>query len=539
MHAMGCLGPRTLLAAVCACASLAAQVPQQDPLIFKTKVNVITVPVVVRDKNGKVVDGLRQEDFQLFDKGKLQTISNFSIERAEGNAAPGLPAAGRTTDVGNSAAPTPRFVAFFFDDINLAFENISITRTAFQKYLAAKVRPGDRAGIFTTSGLTNLDFTDDRAQLDAAVRKIVPHPMAALAGCPGMSALEAIRILDLGDSQLLQKKAAQAVAAHCARDIPTGMGVAQGAAQNVKAAVDIRVRDLLDTMANAIRGMAQLPGQRVLVLASPGFIKSVDHSEGGVIDLAIRSNVVINALDGRGLVTSLSSRGPEAEAAMAGILAELSEDTGGKFIHNTNDFEGGFEQLASAPEATYMLGFSPLALNFDGSYHALKVTLQAPGGMSVQARRGYYAVESHPAETAKSTPLAQPVQTESLSMADSTDIAISGTAELVSGASQPAVKLKLSLNPSGLSLRPEEQGSRLKISRTVVELNAKGVALVEAKDAKDILVPTQSMEAIYREGIHWEQTLPVVPDAFAVRVTVRDETSGHVGSLTLPMSDVK
>ena len=55
-----------------------------EPALFKARVNLVMVPVVVRDRKGNAVGNLKQEDFQLFDKGKPQYIARFSMERAAG-----------------------------------------------------------------------------------------------------------------------------------------------------------------------------------------------------------------------------------------------------------------------------------------------------------------------------------------------------------------------------------------------------------------------------------------------------------------------
>src|ERR1700722_8587899 len=78
---------------------------QDDSVVFRSKVTLVTVPVVVRDKSGKPVGTLLQEDFQLFDKGKLQVISKFSVEKSGGAAIARTPAAVAGRTVEQSSAP--------------------------------------------------------------------------------------------------------------------------------------------------------------------------------------------------------------------------------------------------------------------------------------------------------------------------------------------------------------------------------------------------------------------------------------------------
>jgi len=55
---------------------------------------------------------------------------------------------------------------------------------------------------------------------------------------------------------------------------------------------------------DVIRRLASMPGQRVLVLVSPGFITSTLQLEASeIVDRATRANIVINTIDARGLYT--------------------------------------------------------------------------------------------------------------------------------------------------------------------------------------------------------------------------------------------
>jgi VWFA-related protein len=113
-------------------------VSRDAPPTFRAKVNLVLVPVVVRDRDGHAVGNLKKEDFQLFDKGKPQTISRFSVEsgkgseiklRPDGAAVVATPAApGEPEETKPGEAPPKRFVAYLFDDMHLSFGDLAQTR---------------------------------------------------------------------------------------------------------------------------------------------------------------------------------------------------------------------------------------------------------------------------------------------------------------------------------------------------------------------------------------------------------------------------
>jgi hypothetical protein len=187
-------------------------------------------------------------------------------------------------------------------------------------------------------------------------------------------------------------------------------------------------RNTLLALKGLVRRMSAMPGSRTIVVVSPGFYLVTDHrpDEMEIMDNAIRHNVVISALDARGLASfapggKAEQAGPPAldpagmaawnvkmqydhQAALANmdVLQELAADTGGAFFHNNNDFAAGLKLLATQPEYIYVLGFAPQNLKFDGSYHKLKVALKNGAGMELEGRRGYFERNrlANPAEEA-------------------------------------------------------------------------------------------------------------------------------------------
>jgi VWFA-related protein len=396
-------------------AKAAEVVTQEDTVIFKSKVNLVLVPVVVRDKSGKAVDNLRQQDFQLFDKGKPQVISKFSIEKAGGKAISKSPQAEAVP--GETPADTPaiiapdHFVALLFDDIHIDFANLVTIRDAAEKYIAASLKPADRVAIYTTSDRTSLDFTDNRDELHRTLLSLRPQPITRTNSqeCPDISFFMADLIVNKNDDQALNASVIEVMGCQDIRERPVAVGIVQADARRVLNQGEHETRVALIGIKDVVRRMALMPGQRTVVLASPGFLRLTDQfqDETAIIDQAIRSNVVINSLDARGLYTNtpdISKRvinmaseqvkqsiARQAASVEADILAELADGTGGTFVQNTNDLVRGMRELSAAPDVFYIVGFSPQNLKLDGNYHSLKVTVKIPPGLNVKARRGYYA----------------------------------------------------------------------------------------------------------------------------------------------------
>src|SRR5581483_3099621 len=181
---------------------------RESSITFHTKVTLVSIPVVARDWQGRAVGNLSREDFQLYDNGKLQTISRFSVEKfgdAKGEPAPPVstPKASPTTEAAPKPAPVlpERYVAYFFDDLNTSFENIAQAREAAYRHIVTSLRPTERAAVYTSSGLGGVDFTDDPEKLHAAMLKIRPPiPIVRTTDCPPVTILQANAIVNGNDT---------------------------------------------------------------------------------------------------------------------------------------------------------------------------------------------------------------------------------------------------------------------------------------------------------------------------------------------------
>ena len=410
--------------------STAELASHDEPATFKVNVKLVVVRAVVRDSQGHAVGNLRKEDFQIFDKGKPQTIAQFEVERpgeltAKAKQSSAESSSRQIPDQVSNTTATPaavpeRFIAYVFDDIHLQFGDMVQVRKAAERHFST-LRPTDRAAVFTTSGQRNLDFTDDRTKLQEALLNLQPRPIAGNFGqeCPDISYYQADQIINKNDPQALAAAVQDAIACTGNANTTSATMLVTSMSHQVISAGEQESRVALATLKEVVGSVSRKPGQRGIVLISPGFITpQMEYEYTEIIDRALRSEVIISALDSRGLYVpsafaDVSRSRPQygakglveadADSAQSDLLAILADSTGGVFFHNNNDYDEGFRRVAETPEYSYVLAFVPQNLKLDGGYHSLKVKLNASQKLNLQARRGYYAPKNFtsPEEQAK------------------------------------------------------------------------------------------------------------------------------------------
>jgi VWFA-related protein len=392
---------------------------------IKVQVNLVLVRVVVREAGGKVVAGLKQEDFQVFDKGRRQKISAFSVETTEkpgengaaavtekvvGAEAPAEAGAG----VVQASAMAQRFLALVFDDSHLKAADAMAVHSATKK-LFASLTPTDRVAIYSTHGDVQQDFTADAQTLRKTLAAIVPHPGKGEGQyeCPNISYYQADLIVNKHDRDAAIVAVLDAAANHCPVDVIAD-------AERVLQEGDSVTMDSYQRMEDIVKNLASMPGQRVLVYVSPGFVlpDGVMPDNWWLIERAIRAGVVVNTIDARGLYTAdvmpdidAAPQGPpppppvdsavgdyqkeegkyrmQAQFESGQVLAGMAASTGGRYFHNRNDLDVAMSQALAAPEVSYVLGFRPPKP--DGKFHTLKVNVANGKKYEIQATNGYYA----------------------------------------------------------------------------------------------------------------------------------------------------
>jgi VWFA-related protein len=388
---------------------------ESEPRIaFRASGRMVLVSVVLRDANGHAIGNLNQDAFRLFDDGKPQVITHFSLETATAGAekesktaqaSQGPAAAQPITNTQPAAAE--RNTAYLFDDVHATSQDLSSASSAAERHFRA-LTAGEHAAVFTTSGAVMVDFTDDRAKLLTALRALRPHGLVVPNDCPSISYYMADLMVNKQDSAALGVAVAEVLICvlHGMGTVQQAVPLAMSKAHEVLNAEGIENQNSMAVLRNVIRRLGMLPGRRSIVLVSPGFLAMSQDEEEQVTEIinrAVESGIVINALDARGLYTvefSGIDRQTDSDKfqidtadaqARSDVMAEFASSTGGVFFHHNNNLDEGFRRTGGVPEFLYVLGFSPQKL--DGKFHKLKVTLNAAEKFEVQARRGYYAVK--------------------------------------------------------------------------------------------------------------------------------------------------
>jgi VWFA-related protein len=541
---------------------------EDSPPTFKVRVNLVLVRVIVRDAQGKVVPNLRKEDFQLFDNRKPQAITTFSIETPESQALKAATSPTPADDGANasgSSEPTKlpqRFVALFFDDAHLTMEDASFVRDAGTRFFSS-MAPSDRVGVFTSSGQFTQPFTADHEVLQKSLLSIVPRSMLHASGfhdCPDVSYYQADQIENRHDDQAMSIAVEDAVQCAFGGDeskVQLALPMASSAANRALSIGDQETQNAYRHMEDAMRRLAQMPGQRIMVFVSPGFILSTLRSESSdLVDRANRASVVINTIDARGLYTpqllgdiadpqqdspktsSLKSTYRLAtQQAQSEILEQLAYGTGGTYFHNRNDLDEGLRQAGAAPAISYVLGFSPQNMKVDGHFHGLKVTLtNKQQKYSLQTRNGYYAPKSvaDPGQAAKLE-----IQEAIFSQEEMHDVPVDLQTQFFK---KDAVNARLSVlthfDLKSIHFRKVEgrNNDNLTIATAIFDENGNFVTGGEKTVQMRLLDTTYNR--LSRSGLTLKSSYDVKPGTYMVRLVVRDgegsQMAARNGAVIIP-----
>jgi len=523
----------------------------ETAITFSTGVNLVPVKVVVRDKQGRAVGDLKQSDFILTDRGKEQTVSRYSLERTEPIEtqviAERVDEAGRPILQPRSNRPAvipERFIAYIFDDVHTDISDLIRSREAAVKQLGEVLDPSTRVAVYTTSGQTQLDFTDDLEAVGAKIRSIRRWSAdQAESDCPPLNYFWANLILN-NDTEAFNAAVENLLACggsiplDAARQLVRSMSIAKLAQGQRESRMGLSI------VQDVVGRMTAMPGTRSIVYVSSGFIldQTLRFDQQRVFDAAIKAKVVVNTLDARGLYTSMPSMSMGSPSplltrfnqrmqkdlafATTNVMGEFANATGGTFVWNSNAYDEGFRRVAATPEFIHVLGFSPSALKNDGSFHELKIKLRErpglnPKNLEVFARSGYYApsAAANAEETAK-----EEIRDAVFAREELVDLPVELSLQYFKSSPLEAhLTVLAKVNLDGVQFRKKEDRNTDILTVVSVVFDRNGNFVKGVQRVLDMKLRDETLDKLLDQGgISVRSTLDLPPGNYLVRLVVRD-----------------
>lgn len=557
-----------LLGAALTSVTLAQQKPadrNQPEDVIRTTTELIQTDVMVFDKQGTFIKGLKQGQFELRVDKKPRTILFFEpITAGSANEEAQLAAArGRvlSSGSGGKGAPVPldrgRTVFFFIDDFHLSPGSVSQARQLLRRFIDREMAQNDEAAITSPSGQIGFlqQLTDNKTVLRLAAERIKSRPFHVIDfERPAMSAYQAF-LIDHNDFDVLGVFVDATLRDNPGLPRTTAEEMVKGRARQLLAEADRIATNTLLSLESLIKSSANLPGRKLVFLISDGFLLN-DHLDSydrlrRVTSAAARAGVVIYSIDARGLVAGLSDASSDAPFDPSGRLVRsstgeisasqdslnaLANDTGGRAMFNTNDLSAGITRGLKETSAYYLLAWRPESDDKRGGRSSrVEVSITGHPNLVVRLRRPAEKENSSLTTKAKTKAPATTKQASEVELRD----AITG---LYPVQGLPTSVIVQFLNTSGagsfISVAAELGTKGLfSGSEGVQTANIDGVANVYDAEGKvaatsqhRVTVKTTDPKAPPPESFSYTGQFNLKPGLYQVRVAARDEKSGRTGS---------
>jgi len=539
---------RSIISSVLVCGILLAQQPPaQQPappiasdgsVTFRTNTQLVVETVIVKDKNGKPIEGLTAKDFVVTEDGVAQTLQFCEFQKLDAvpdataapepvapkNVAAGVVQHGQITPEtpGDVRYRDKRMLAIYFDMTSMPVPDQIRALSAATKFIRNQMKPADMMSIMSYTGAAVKvlnDFTGDKDELEKSIQTLV-----------------------VGDGQGFDENASDASSAD------TGTAFGQDDSEfNI-----FNTDRQLAALQTAVKMLGSLNEKKSLIYFASGLRLNGTNNQAqlqATTNAAVRANVSFYPIDARGLVASAPLgdatvgspggvgmySGSSALAATSNFqrsqdtLYALASDTGGKALLDYNDLTLGIVQAQQAVTSYYILGYYTTKPALDGKYRKVKVTLAGDTAAKLDYRVGYYAGKTF----SKFTTADKERQLE--------DALMQG---------DPITELTIAMEVDYFQLNGAEYfvpvamkipGSELALARrggaehTVIDFIGEvkdeyGTTVSNVRDKVDIKLTGATAAELVKRPIQYDTGFTLLPGIYSIKVLARDDETGRIGT---------
>jgi VWFA-related protein len=545
------------------------------PLTIRSNTRLVIVDVVVTDKKGQPVSGLKAEDFTVEENGKKQKVSVFVPPGTTNRTAATPPPPGILSNLSENLSPTGVPTVLLLDAANSPFKDQAYARSQMLKYVLEQAQLGRPIAVVTLTDQLQVlqQFTSDPQVLATAIKKLRPQEPILQPGAP---APESHGIASGPGGGINASVVSVVAAAQAFIDIQVGYNLQRRTLITLEAMKALsRMLGGLSGRKNVVWLTAALPfdlipedrnvtdAELLADLPGQGRQRSVNVNAAGSQAAESRTlyaqeireaeaqlasaNIAIYPVDLHGLVSGMESSaaaggsvfndsaindrviaGLSTVQASQGTMREIAAQTGGKAYVNQNEIKDGIALAASDEKASYSLGYYPENKKWDGKLRNIKIKV-AQGDTQLRYRKGYFAIEPGPS---KDRNFEQEVAAALQVNAPSTQISFRAQAK----PTDPG-KVKIVFLVDARTLTAEDSGGSKKMNvafyASVFGSNGKSLATRTTK--VDRTFDAATYQQILDHGMMVPLDLEIPSGGSELRLAVLDNKTGLIGTVAGPL----
>ena len=533
--------------------------------VLKVTTRMVLLDIVATDSHGRPISDLEATDFTILEDGKPQKIRAFGYQ----HPVPADPKYQPLVLPPNVFTNIPRFQrtrslnVVLLDALNTTLPDQVYVRQKMLRYLETMPADAPTAVFVLGQKLRMLqDFTTDPNLLRESVKKVNSQGSPLLDNPAGGPVDELLPpgLFDTLDPQ--QQESIQ-----------------RFETERTSAQLDMRVRYTMDALQSIARALAGYRGRKNLVWISSSFplVINPDATVAQTVEfegtrnyaddiaktaqILTDSEIAVYPVDARGLVVSSTfsaastgrdrygrsiTSGPAFATAQSQESTQLvathdamnllAERTGGKAYYNRNDIDNAIRDGLNDGSSYYMLGYYPENKEWNGKFRKLQVKVDK-GGVKLRHRLGYYAADPAAVNSDPKLRAREIGELVSLDRPISTALFFQAGVIQPSEATKNRVVINYAVDGQALIIEHGNDGLEHADLECVAQAySEKGKPINAAANTVQAKMKLETYREMLRSGFPCRNEIELTPGKYILRLVVRDDRSGLMGSANAKVS---